>query len=141
MKQETHYLNTDLDLVSAHRLEALAAAFDSRGVFSLHVTLNDDGRWSACFETEEGFNEPESNIAAFLAAIEDFDERTREHWLACDSHELNIGYDCGEEPWAFNHGLSATTLARMAAFNISLRITLYPVERRTFQGSESTPAD
>ena len=40
--------------------------------------------------------------------------------------EFNIGYDCGEEPWAFNQGLSAETLRRVAAVKASLRWTLYP---------------
>jgi hypothetical protein len=39
---------------------------------------------------------------------------------------FNIGYDCGAEPWAFNQGLTAELLGRMAATGASLRITLYP---------------
>ena len=136
MKRETRYLNTDLDLVSAHRLEALAAAFDSRGVFPLHVDQRDDGRWYATLETREQFDQPEPNIAALLDAIETFDPPARELWRACDARELNIGYDCGDEPWAFNHGLTAATLARIAALDISLRITLYPA-----QGAPSRSAD
>lgn len=78
MKRETHYLNTDLDLVSAHNLEALAAAFDSRGAFPLHVDQSDDGLWYATLETDEQFSQPEPNIAAFLTAIEALDDSTRE---------------------------------------------------------------
>ena len=138
MKRETHYLNTDLDLVSAHSLEALAAAFDSKGAFPLHVDQRDDGRWYSTLETEEQFSEPEPNIAAFLAVIEAFDDRAREVWWACDCREFNIGYNCGDEPWAFNHGLTAAILARISALGISLRITLYPAEGATSKTTKLT---
>ena len=131
MKREIQYLNTNLDLVSAHGLEALTAAFDSEVAFPLHLVQRDDGRWHATLETNRTFREPEPNIAAFLEVIESFEGHTRELWLACESRELNIGYDCGDEPWAFSHGLSAAALARMAALSISLRITLYPATSTT----------
>jgi hypothetical protein len=131
MKRVIHYLNTDLDLVSEHSLEALGAAFASRGIPPLQLNRREDGHWYATLETEEPFREPEPNIVAFLAAIEGFDDRTRERWNACHSREFNIGYDCGGEPRAFHQQLTAPTLARMAALGISLRITLYPAGSAT----------
>ena len=47
------YLNTDLDLTSSDDLTALAAVFESRGVFPLHVTRGEDGLWYATFEMLE----------------------------------------------------------------------------------------
>jgi hypothetical protein len=138
VKQEIHYLNTDLDLVSSQDLEPLAASFGTELVFPLHVDKRDDGRWYATLETEENFSEPECNITAFLEAIEAFDDRARDHWLACESREFNIGYDCGDEPRAFNQGLTAATIARMAALGISLRITLYPTTNSNTGTSEVT---
>jgi hypothetical protein len=128
MKRETQYLNTDLDLVAPQSLEALVAALESKGIFPLCVDQHEEGHWYAMLETEEQFNHPEPNIAAVLAAIEALDPRSRELWSACTSRELNIGYDCGDEPWAFNHQLAAATLGRIAALGISLRITLYPAD-------------
>jgi len=95
----------------------------------LHVEQRDDGRWFATLETGEQFSEPEPNITAFLNVIEAFADPVRESRLSCDVREFNLGYDCGDEPWAFNHGLTAATLARMVALGISLRITLYPAEQ------------
>jgi hypothetical protein len=126
MKEQTHYLNTDLDLVAERNLDALTAALQSQGVFPLHNESRADGRWYATLETEVQFDRPEPNIAAILTAIETLDQRPRELWSACTSREFNIGYDCGDAPWAFNHALSPPTLARIAALGISLRITLYP---------------
>jgi len=137
--RKAEYLNTDLDLGSAQSLEALAGAFRSQGVVSLHVEQRDDGRWFATLETGEQFSEPEPNITAFLNVIEAFAGPLRESWLACDVRECNIGYDCGDEPWAFSHGLTAATLARMGALGISLRITLYPAEQTDHAGALRPP--
>lgn len=73
---------------------------------------------------------------ALLSAIESLDGPTHELWSACTSREFNIGYDCGDEPWAFSHELTPETLARMAALGIALRITLYPAEAETSNLSE-----
>ena len=139
MKREIHYLNTDIDLVAQQNLELLTAALGSRGVFALHVSQSDDGRWHAGLETDEQFNHPEPNIVALVMAIEALDPHFRALWSACTSREFNIGYECGDAPWAFNHELTAATLARVAALGVSLRITLYPPDTATSEPSESTP--
>jgi hypothetical protein len=121
-----HYLNTDLDLTSPDDLTPLAAHFEARGVFPLHVMRCDDGRWDATFESVGPHTEPEPNIAAMLAVVESLRKPLRTVWARCSLREFNIGYDCGLEPWAFNQGLSAELLGRMSAAGASLRITLYP---------------
>jgi len=125
MNRITGYLNTDLDLVSVDDLTALAAALEAGGLFPLHVMRDDGGLWHASFETEEQHTEPEPNITAILAVVESLDAPLRSAWAGCARREFNIGYDCGLEPWAFNQGLSAKLLGRMAAVGASLRVTLY----------------
>lgn len=120
------YLNTDLDLTSSDNLTALSAALEAGGVFPLYVSLGDDGLWYARFETSEQHTEPAPNIAAILAVVESLTQPLRTVWAGCTRRELNIGYDCGLEPWAFNQGLSVEVLGRMAAVGTSLRVTLYP---------------
>ncbi len=60
------------------------------------------------------------------AVIESLVPPLRSVWAGCSQREFNIGYDCGLEPWAFNQGLSADLLGRMAKAGASLRVTLYP---------------
>ena len=138
MNNAIHYLNTDLELISLQDLTALAAHFQSRGVFTLHVTHGEDGRWSAWFETEQEHAEPESNIAEIVGLIESLDEPHRATWFGCTRRELNIGYDCGAEPWAFNQGLSSSLLGRIAAVGASLRLTLYP-DREPAKANQPLP--
>ncbi len=88
------------------------------------------GPVSATFETENQHAEPEPNIAAMLDAIESLGPAFSSIWSSCSLREFNIGYDCGLEPWAFNQGLSAGLLERMAAAGACLRLTLYPERRK-----------
>ncbi len=44
----------------------------------------------------------------------------------CSKIEFNIGYNCGDEHWSFNQGLSHDTLRRIVMHGVSLRVTLYP---------------
>jgi hypothetical protein len=129
------YINTDLDLVASVPLDDLVASLESLGVFPLHVTLGDDGLWYCTLETENDHNEPEPNIAAMLSAIESLPAGAMKIWNDCAKREFNIGYDCGDEPWAFNQGLSNETLRRMAECGSTFRVTLYP-----FRPDESSKA-
>jgi hypothetical protein len=123
------YLNTDLDLVAAFDLTPLASALEARGVFPLHVTIGGGEAWYSTLEVETmgpKLESPEVTIRSMLDAIEALDGEMREHWTQCSKREFNIGYDCGDEPWAYNDGLSHETLKRIAQAGASLRITLYP---------------
>ncbi|MGL5878572.1 MAG: hypothetical protein ACRC2V_12460 [Xenococcaceae cyanobacterium] len=124
------YLNTDLDLVATVDLGSLAKYFESYGFLILDVERGDDGLWFARLETNKQYEEPESNIAAMLAAIERFDEPEKIIWQSLTLCEFNIGYDCGNEPWAFNQGISNALLCRMAKIGASMRITLYPSDSK-----------
>ena len=128
MDSTIHYLNTDLDLTSSEDLTALAAVFESRGLICLFVGRGDgeDRAWRARFETDDQFAEPEPNIAAMVAVVELLGEPERRIWHDCTQREFNIGYDCGDEPWAFNQGLSSALLGRVSAIGGSLRWTLFP---------------
>jgi len=120
------YLNTDLDIESPKDLTALAALLDSKDIFPLHVERSDDGSWHARFETQQQYAEAEHNITAMIAVIESLRGPHRTAWLSCKKRQFNIGYDCGKKPWAFEQGLSAKLLGRIAKIGASLRITLYP---------------
>ena len=142
-----HYLNSDLDLVASVPLADLAAELESRGVFPLHVEQFDDGLWHSTLERDDcDHTEPDANIAEILTAIEALPPAAMETWNACTKREFNVGYDCGDEPWAFNQGLSNETLRRMAECGATFRLTLYPYRRKELPEDETrteghTPPD
>ncbi|HUG90713.1 MAG TPA: hypothetical protein VML55_07770 [Planctomycetaceae bacterium] len=123
---EIRYLNTDFDLVASSHLQPLVSALRAYGLRALHVTLGGDGLWYSILETEEDYDEPDGTIGAMLAAIESLEDDAAREWSACRLREFNIGYDCGDDPWAFNNELTNDTLRRIAALGASLRITIYP---------------
>lgn len=127
---EIWYINTDLDVQADPEIDLapLVDALESRGVHALtplEYRRGDHG-WYVVFETDDDFREPDPNVARMLDAIESLDPASLDLWRACTLRELNIGYDCGDRPWAFNNGLSNDLLRRAAAAGTSLRITLYP---------------
>ena len=126
MDGKIHYLNTDLDLTSAGDLTPLTEAFERAGFLVLNSAKSDDGLWCATIETGETFDDPDSNISAFLEFLESLISDLQFAWWQCGLSEFNIGYDCGMEPWAFNQGLGSKLLGRMASSGASLRVTLYP---------------
>jgi hypothetical protein len=120
---QTRYLNTDLDLVSTVDLSPLAATLEAKGLFQLHLAQTEEDCWIACFETSEQYEDPESTIAAMLSVIEHLDAPAQQIWQGLTLCEFNIGYGCGDEPWA--QSLSNTLLQRLAAVGASLGMTLY----------------
>ena len=120
-----HYLNTDLDLVSANELTALTAALESRGLYSLHMAHAANGLWRASFETETQHVEPDANIVGICEVLEGLEGQMADALKECTLREFNIGYDCGSEPHSFSHELSLATLRRIVDVGATLRITLY----------------
>ena len=98
-------------------------------MFALRVDQEQDGLWSAWFEMNDKFEDPESTISAMLDAIESLPAAARTGWEACHTREFNIGYDCGDEPWAFNNQITFKTLKRIAKAGASIRVTIYPPDR------------
>lgn len=123
MPPVTRYLNTDLDLISPSDLAPIAAHLQANGLFPLHIERREDGLFYATFETEAEHGEPEATIAAMLRAIESLPDPPKQNWSSLTLREFNIGYECGEEPWAFGQALSPDTLHRIANAGLSLRVT------------------
>lgn len=118
------YLNTDLDLVCDVDPALLAAEFEARDL-AVNVHAGEDGLFYVMCE-DDNDTEPEPNILRLLDAVDALTDGARDLWNRCSKREFNVGYDCGDEPWAFNQGLSNDVLRRMADCGSNFRITLYP---------------
>lgn len=137
----TRYRVTDLWLFSGEDLTAMAAAFEARGLIVTNraywITDTEywrlpEPQWHWSFQTlcQETSDDPEPHITALLAAIEALEPSTRAAWGRCTHRVFDVAYDCGTWPHAVRHDLSAGTLARLAAVNGTLRLTLYPLDPR-----------
>ena len=142
----TSYRVTDLWLFSAEDLTA-AAALEARDLVVTNraywITDTEyfrlpEPQWHWSFQTpcEGTSDDPEPHIAALLAAVEALDPPARAAWARCSHRVFDVAYDCGTRPHAVNHDLSAGTLARLAAVDATLRLTLYALDP-----SEVRPAE
>ena len=125
----TRYLNTNLDLEAAFDLNPLTAVLEAKEIYPLHVTQKEDGCWVATLERVTFANNPsdlaETTISNMLNVIEALQGETLDLWSGCSIREFNIGYECGDTPFCFHHGLTNGTLLRVARAGAGLRITLY----------------
>ena len=127
MKQEIHYISTALTLRAPLDLAPLSDALEQQGLLALHSGPWQNGLWFVQIWASNDLPELSQDINAMLTAIEGLDEPVQRLWSACTIREFNIGYDCGDTPWAFNQELLPETLARIAQVDASLVITIYPV--------------
>lgn len=147
----TRYRVTDLWLFSAEDLTEMAAVFEARGLVVTNraywITDTEywrlpEPQWHWSFQTpcEETSDDPEPHIVALLAAVEALAPPARVAWARCSRRVFDVAYDCGIRPHAVRHDLSAGTLARLAAVDATLRLTLYPLDPRDIRPAEPDAA-
>lgn len=130
--QSIRYINTDLVICSSRDLTPLSVAFEAAGVWVMHTTLGNDGRWWASMEVdknEDNFQSADENIQEFMRIVELLPPHIRVMWDQCDQRVLDIGYDCGIRPWAFTQRLELETLQRVVSARCEIKWTLYPPAR------------
>ena len=122
----THFLNTDLDVVTRRDPAPLVAMMEHLGVPALNDPFTrEDGAWFVNFEIMARSDTLESTVVAILDAIEKLTGEAREIWYVATTRELHLGFEGGDEPQAFTEALSSEALARAAHVGLSLRVTLY----------------
>jgi len=134
------YLNTDLELASLEDLSGLAAALDECGM-GIHYVGRASQEWCANLDMDTGFGSPEQTIAAILGVVEALPQHLEVAWNGCTRRELNIGYECGSKPSAFEQPLSNALLTRVVAAGASLVITIYPNSPDALPGRDDATID
>ncbi len=132
---KTRYRNTDLDLHSTEPLNDLSRHLEAAGLVVLGHHPDGQGDWMSVLEIigdeEDRFHvNADATVVAMLDVLEQLPPSERQMFDQCTLREFNAAYDVGDKPLDFNEGLSAKTISRMAALNMSLRITLYPGDER-----------
>lgn len=118
------YINTDLDLVSAHDLTELGATLTEMGWIELHLGKIGE-EWRASFEISCRETTPEATISAMLDAIERLDAGHKAAFDACRVRDFNIGFASGEAPRCREYVLGGAVLARVARAGARVGMTLY----------------
>ena len=96
----------------ALRLTPLVEVLEAGGVFPIHRAQKEDGKWSAALETAVSLLNLKQLSAQCSTWSSPLILRHAELWDRCSLREFNIGYDCGDEPFAFSNGLSHSLAPR-----------------------------
>lgn len=151
------FINADLKITADEPLNVIRDAFASLGQHFYHLyceEINNSGVFLATFETypecelpaeisdDDGASAQDENtsfcaigrdfsaqekIALFCNAIEGFDGAAKALWLRARKRVMDLGYDTDDYCAPFRDTLDLATLQRLAALNIELAITIYPV--------------
>jgi hypothetical protein len=60
-----------------------------------------------------------------LDIVEALEGEAQTLWNKCSLRNFNVGYACGQEPFAFNNRLGNATLLRVAKVGAGMEISLY----------------
>lgn len=124
------YLNTDLELATQYNPAALLEAFAENELTPNWVRKETDSCWRMALEITESASlerNPAGTIEKMLAIIENLSGEARHVWETSSVRKFDIGYDCGDKPWAFSQVLPHSVLRRIVAVEAEIAITIYPV--------------
>ncbi len=118
------YLNTDLELESPVSLDPIVRGFGQDVITMFNGRVGH--RFRASFELAGVVDSPDSIIQHFCMFAESLDDEAAAVWNGCHYRLFDIGYGSASGPQSYCDDLRPGTIARMAALNAGLRITVYP---------------
>jgi hypothetical protein len=123
-KEETGFLNVDLDVYSQSNLEALAAALAHK-TFVLHVG-REGNRYGAHFELTTVPKNADATIRGLAALIRALPRSARRLWDGAKTREFNIGLQAGSVGRHIEVRLPPETIHEVASLGGQLAIAVYP---------------
>jgi hypothetical protein len=121
------FINLDLELESSGELVALEEEL-ARGAYVLYSGPTPGGYRLALEPLIQGLLNADPLVCTehFLSRIEALRPAAQAVFRVCRSRVFDYGFDGGLEANPIRTDLSSSTLARMAALGIDVRITTYP---------------
>ncbi|WP_282776904.1 MULTISPECIES: hypothetical protein [unclassified Nocardia] len=141
------FLNVDVEVRDSADLTSLGAALEALGrdVSLLYCGEMEPGRWMLSFEAYlETMDDPDVVAAACCAAVEQLPAAARARWDEAEDRVFDIGFDAAVDGHVGQPMLSPVTLARVAAVDARLAISVYThdlVSRETSADSEPIALD
>ncbi len=131
MKEQTpkiEFINVDLDLESKTPFDNLVKVFEKSEIV-LHYEGSKRKCWFARIEVSFSPRKPETAVLHLCRLVKNLSGIELQEWNSCYMREFNLGYHCGEKPWAYPSALSKNAVLLMSQVQASLAITLYPPDR------------
>ena len=134
--ERTHYLNVDLDILSAAALDGLVQAIGDN-VSVLYVG-GESRQFEAHLElaSQRLSTTPDRAIAGFVKLIDRLPPRHRKTWDRAQSREFNIGIEAGLVPHGFELRLKRHTIEAIVAVRATLAVTIYAPDLQAVSRSQ-----
>ncbi len=127
-RNETYFLNVDLDVFARSPLEPLAAAFGS-SVIPLYVGRHGN-QFRAHFELSASSRKgADALMAGFVQLVKSMPRAARLAWNRAYRRDFNVGIQAGFTPASFEIALNADTLRLVSSVNARVVVTVYGAER------------
>ena len=122
-----YFINADLEILSTHPIDSLRDEIGDRAN-CLHCGAGRTSPHLAVFEVDDDpeTKQPEHLIHRFCDVIESLSAESRCLWTASSERIIDLGYEVNDTHERLAMSVSPHTLARMAALNIILALTVYP---------------
>ncbi|MBL0695877.1 hypothetical protein [Comamonas sp. JC664] len=115
----TTFLNVDLEIRSAHRLEGLVRAL-APGAFALHEAPH-----FACLELSSWPTCVEAALTEFVGLIQALPEPARAAWDGCTQRRFDIGIQAGMGPSSSVFPVPEVVIRQLATVGAELAFTVY----------------
>ncbi|MCP9621990.1 hypothetical protein FOH10_31560 [Nocardia otitidiscaviarum] len=141
------FLNVDVEVRDSADLTSLGAALEALGrdVSLLYCGEIEPGRWMLSFEAYlDTMDDPDAVAEACCAAIEHLPPAARARWNEAEDRVFDLGFDAAVDGHVGQPVLSPATLARLAAIDARIAISVYThdlVSRETSTDAELIAPD
>ena len=122
------FLNVDLEIESASRLDLLAAAVEPQAFVVHHGPGPGSKRYFLSLESARLSQGPDAAIHALCTVIENLAPAARRVWNAAARKTFDIGHARRESEPVLRFGIRAGTLARLTKLGATVAFTCYPPE-------------
>jgi hypothetical protein len=119
MKDETQFLNVDLDLRLGDGLEALLRFFEP-SAFILHHRTPD-----ASLELNDDSVSLEATFGNWVACVEALPPEAKALWSRCEMRRLNVGIQAGHSPHEVLYAIPSALVSSIARAQLEIAFTVY----------------
>jgi hypothetical protein len=128
-RNETQFLNVDLDIYSRSHLEPLVEALKGRPF--IHYVGREKGRYAAHISLSSYGQTADALIRKLGRLIKKLPKPARALWNAATSREFNLGIQSGCRPQSYEINVSKSTVALVSELNASIVVTTYAANGRS----------
>jgi hypothetical protein len=119
-----HFVNVDLEIESASKLDLLATEMGKRVVVLHSGPASKARRFLLVLESSRSYKNPDTAIHALCRVVESLSPAGRRLWTAARK-QFDVGYELRPSEGSSRFTVRTDTLARIANLGASLMVTYY----------------